>query len=129
MNGGVGAWDQKRGQRKQNQTCNSERPVALAGGLVVEPDAMREQSHTVSRGWVCTKVTVPQKDCCELRHECKPLNKRRLRKTVDRAQKSVAANVRLAWAFCHSTVVKCPTRDRLQNDARGQRDSDDLLLL
>jgi len=74
MNGGVGAGNQKRDHRNQNPTNSSDQPVSLACDWLLKPDATREKSHTASKGWMCTKITVSQKNCCELHHRCKLLN-------------------------------------------------------
>src|ERR1019366_6000711 len=61
VNGGAGARKQQRHHGKEDQDINAESSAAVACDRLAEPDAMGEQSHTASKGCVCTKVTVSQK--------------------------------------------------------------------
>jgi hypothetical protein len=62
MHGGIGARNQESNQHKQKQNNNKKRAVALICDLIAVPDAMGEQFHTASEGWVCTKATVYHKN-------------------------------------------------------------------
>src|ERR1019366_2718637 len=50
VNGGGGARNQQRDQRKENQDINTKSAAAVICGRLAEPDAMGEQSHTASEG-------------------------------------------------------------------------------
>ena len=68
VNGGGGARNQQRGQRKENQYMNAKNIAAAICGRLAEPNTMGEQSHTASKGCVCTKVAVSQEPGCESQH-------------------------------------------------------------
>ena len=67
-----------------------------------------------SDGCMCTTLTVSQQTCSNLQHECKLLNKGKLRSIFVFLGSPLAINAAFEWAFWHISSVKCPTPKRLQ---------------
>jgi hypothetical protein len=67
-----------------------------------------------SDGCMCTTLTVSQQICPNLQQKRKSLNKGKLRSIFVLLGSPLAINATFEWAFCHISLVKCPTPKRLR---------------